>query len=361
MRESEKDTINKSETLKNQDMLNSPEKKERKDYMVDIFTGIRPTGDLTVANYLGAVKPIVELQDEEKEIMVFVADLHALTDHEPHQARKFTNEVVADYLALGLDPERTDIFVQSEITPEVTTLMTWLSRHISASELLRVPTLKDKLKKNSRPETANALLLLYPVMMASDIILQRAHKVPVGEDQLAHMEVTRKLIRRFNNQYGEILPTPKVLEVEAPLRLQSLRGDGKMSKTNPKGAIFLTDSPEEAADKIKRAQTAFAGKMNETLKSHILLAQELARTEEDKNMIDQIVQKHMSGEKVMGDFKQILTKITKNFLHEFQEKRQKITQDPDYVSGILKTGAKKAKQNAKNTLDLIENSTWEAS
>jgi len=351
MREFKIDNINISYIRK------SPENKERKGYLVDVFTGIRPTGDLTVANYLGAIKPIVKLQNSGKDLMVFVADLHALTDHEPSQARKFTNAVVADYIALGLKPDRTTIFAQSKLNPEISTLITWLSRHISAAELLRVPTLKEKLKKGSRPETANTLLLLYPLMMAADILLQRAREVPVGEDQLAHMEVTRKLVRRFNKQYGDVLPMPKVLQVES-LRIKSLRGDGKMSKTNPDGAIFLTDTAEVVEKKIKSAKTAFAGEMTDMLRSHTLLAKELAYKKRDRDDVDQIIRDHMSGKKVMGDFKKILTTITQDFLEKFQEERKAVVRNPNYIPEILESGSRTAKKNARETLGLIEKAMW---
>ena len=321
-------------------------------YKVELLTGIRPTGDLTVANYLGAVAPIVKLQSQGASPMVFVADLHAVTDNEPAIVRRYTHRVVADYIALGVDPRKTQIYLQSDIAGEVTTFTALLARHISIAELLRVPTLKDKLKKNARPETANALLLLYPVLMAADILLNRAKKVPVGEDQLAHMEVTRLLARRFNKRYGELLPIPQVLQVKS-LRILSLKGEGKMSKTNPGGALFLTDDMEMVAKKIKAAETAFEGVVNDKLESHILIAKELAKTESERDEVDAIIQAHKSGKPVMGQFKQLLTRIVQNFLEEFQAKRAETTKDPSYIPSVLEEGAKVARKNAIETLDEV--------
>jgi tryptophanyl-tRNA synthetase len=319
-------------------------------YKVELLTGIRPTGDLTVANYLGAVPPIVELQARGVSPVVFVADLHAITDKEPSAVRQHIHGVVADYIALGIDPQKTKIYLQSKIAGEVTTFTTFLARLVSVAELLRVPTLKDKLKNNVRPETANALLLLYPVMMAADILLNRAEKVAVGEDQLPHMEVTCLLARKFNKRYGELFPIPQVLQVKS-LRILSLRGEGKMSKTNPSGAIFLTDDAKTVANKIKAAETAFQGVMNERLESHILIAKGLAKTRSERDEVDAIIEAHKSGKPVMSQFKQMLTRIVQNFTEEFQAKRAEITRDPSYISSVLEEGAKVARENAIETLD----------
>ncbi|MDP3015245.1 MAG: tryptophan--tRNA ligase [bacterium] len=326
-------------------------------YKVEVLTGIRPTNDLTIANYLGAVMPIIELQAQGISPVVFVADLHALTDNEPATIRQYIYGVVADYIALGVDPQKANIYLQSDIIGEVTTLTTLLSRHISVAELLRVPTLKDKLKANTRPETANTLLFLYPILMAADILLNRARKVPVGEDQLAHIEVTRLLARRFNKKYGEVFPIPDVLQVK-PLRILSLKGEGKMSKTNPNGAIFLTDNLKTVARKIKSAETAFEMIVNEKLKSHILIAGKLAKTESEREEVDAIIQEHKTGKPVMGRFKQLFIRIVQNFLAEFQGKRAEIMRDPSYIPSVLEKGAKIARENAIETLQEVKRVLW---
>lgn len=342
---------NTSSTLKSKITSRTKKKKESRtmNCKVEILTGIRPTGDLTVANYLGAVMPVIELQEQGISPVVFVADLHAITDNEPAIVRDYIHAVVADYIALGVDPCKTKIYLQSDIAGEVTMCTTLLARLITVAELLRVPTIKDKLKTNARPETANALLLLYPVLMAADILLNKTRRVPVGEDQLAHMQVARLLARRFNKKYGKVFPVPEVLQVKS-LRILSLKGEGKMSKTNPGGAIFLTDTLKTAASKIKAAETAFAGIMNEKLESHILVAKGLAKTESERDEVDAIIAEHKSGKPVMGKFKQLLTRITQNFLREFQAKRTKIMQDSSYIPSVLEEGAKVARQNAIETL-----------
>ncbi len=321
------------------------------EYKVDILTGVRPTAALTVANYLGAVKHIVDLQKKTKNIVIFVADLHAITDHEPSEVTKHINEVVADYIALGVDPNRAIIYKQSDIAGEVATLSLFLARHTTVAELLRIPTLKEKLKGERRPEAANALLFFYPIMMAADILVQRAHFVPVGEDQLPHIEITRKLAKKFNKKYKKIFPIPNALKVKT-LRILSLRGEGKMSKTTPAGAIFLSDTPEEAAYKIKKAETALEGQMTEKLESHILLAYGLANNPDDKKAINEIIERHKKGEQVMGEFKKVLTKIVQEFLTKFQQKRNKISDKE--IEDILERGARKACENAQETIELLK-------
>lgn len=319
-------------------------------YRVEVFTGIRPTRDLTIANYLGAVKPVVKLQNQGFSTMVFVADLHALTDNEPSLVKKYIPEIVADYIAFGLDPSKTKIYLQSDLVSEISVFTLLLSRQINVAELLRVPTLKDKLKKKDQPETANVLLFLYPVMMAADILLNRAQKIPVGEDQIPHLEMVRELGRRFNKKYGNILPLPEVLQIKS-YRILSLKGEGKMSKTNPQGAIFLTDDLKIISRKVKMAETAFEGVMNEKLESHILIAKELAKTEKERQEIEFLVKEHKAKKRVMKRFKELFNQIIQDFLKEFQIKRKKIIQNPSYISRVLKEGALIAKKNAQETLE----------
>ena len=324
---------------------------------VDILTGLRPTNNLTIANYLGAVKPIIDLQNKNHSALIFIADLHAITDKKPLAVKKIINSVVADYIALGIDPSKTKIFTQSAIENEIAILTIFLSRLISVAELLRIPTLKEKLKTNAQPETANTLLLLYPVMMAADILLQRTKKVPVGKDQLAHLEVSRELTKRFNKQYKEIFPIPQPLQIKT-LNILSLKGEGKMSKTSPKNAILLTDNVETVAQKIKSAETAFAGIMTEKLESHILITKSLCKNNLEQKEIDVLIEEHMKGKLVMGQFKKIMTRVVQSFLTEFQTKKVEVMQDPLYIPSILEQGAKIAKKNAQETLRLVKEAMW---
>lgn len=327
------------------------------EYKTETLTGIRPTANLTVANYVGAIKPFIALQKNGARAMVFVADLHALTDSEPSVAKKFTKEITADYLALGLDPKKTIIYAQSAIECQIYHLTNLLARHITVAELLRVPALKDKLKQDARPETANALLLMYPVMMAADILIHRAKEVPVGEDQLAHIEATRELARRFNARYGEVFPLPQAHKLKA-MKILSLKGKEKMSKSLPAGAIFLTDNPKSAAQKIKKAETATEGEMSENLESHIILAKELNDSVAKQRQIDEIIEAHMRKKQVMDEFKNLFAKIVGEFLEKFQVRRNEIILDPDYIDSILENGKKVAQESANETLKIVKDALY---
>ncbi len=322
------------------------------EYKVEVFTGIRPSGGLTIANAIGAVNPIVKLQNEEEigNTMVFVADLHALTDGEPNETQGHVLDVVKDYIALGLDPKRNSIFVQSSLIQEIGELNLYLSRLVTIAELMRVPTLKEKIKKGQNESNANSLLAMYPIMMASDILLQRSEYVPVGEDQVAHIEITRVLAQKFNKKYGETLPLPKVLSLGAPVRVKSLNGNGKMSKSDPSGAILLDDPIEVSLNKIKRAQTAFAKESSDSLDALIMIG-EYVSNEEEKEQLKGIIKRHYEGENVMGEFKSALSIPLERFLTEFQSKKNEIS-NQDIEKKIIEDCAI-AKKNAQETISMV--------
>ncbi|MGI6423120.1 MAG: tryptophan--tRNA ligase [Candidatus Dojkabacteria bacterium] len=319
------------------------------DYKVEAFTGIRPTGGLTIANAIGGVNPIVKLQESGKikSSMVFVADLHALTDTEAKDSQKAVIDVVKDYISLGLDPKKNKIFIQSMLVEEVAELTIYLCRLVSVAELLRVPTLKEKIKHGQSETSANVLLAMYPIMMAADILLQRTEYVPVGEDQLAHMEMTRFLAQKFNKRYGDVFPIPKTLSLGEPIRVKSLNGSGKMSKTDPNGAILLDDPIEISLSKIKKAQTAFAGERSETLETLVLIGEFLSKEEERSN-ISAIMQRHYAGENVMGELKSFIGALLKKYLEEFQSKKKSL--DEEEILKKIEEDSKIAKKNAQDTL-----------
>jgi tryptophanyl-tRNA synthetase len=318
-------------------------------YAVEVFTGIRPTGALTIANYVGAIRPTLSLLEGGLKPVVFVADLHALTTHEPAEISGFTKEVILNYVALGLDPAKADIFVQSAIAPEVFELTSYLSRHITIAELLRVPTLKDKVSPTQREESATAFLALYPVMMAADILLQRARLIPVGDDQIAHIELTRKLAERFNRAYGPVFPEPEAMRMQESARILGLQGNGKMGKSHPHEALFLTDSTDDVRTKIKHAKTGFAGEMNDVLHSHANLVKAIS----DKSTeiaVDELLTRHIKGEKVMGQFKALMFERVSSFLEDFQEKRAELLKRPELVSEALLRGNQNAHAVAQETI-----------
>lgn len=318
-----------------------------------IVTGIRPTATLTIANLIGAVFPLLGLQkqSESNEILVFVATLHGLTDHETEQLK--TIDIVKDYIALGLDPSKIVIFDQFALRKEVALLKLYFERHITVSRACNVPTLKDKLKDGQKPQNATVSLMSYPIMMAVDIFLQDAGIVPVGKDQFAHMEVARKLADDFNEKYGngkQVIVRPETMNIDEPVNILSLSGEGKMSKSKPEGAIFLTDKPAEIRKKVKRAETVFEGQKSEKIDSLITIAKSIApeRSEE----IDELIKKHFNGEKVMGTFKALVAEIITDFTTQFQERRAHITEQE--VQEILDKGIVVARANAEKVLNRVE-------
>ncbi|PJE73638.1 MAG: tryptophan--tRNA ligase [Candidatus Terrybacteria bacterium CG10_big_fil_rev_8_21_14_0_10_41_10] len=322
------------------------------EYKTKILTGLRPTNALTVANYLGAVKPILDLQGDGEKPFVFVADLHALTDNEPEVVNRRKEEIVAIYLALGLDPEKNVIYMQSDLKDLVYDLAMILARGITVSELLRVPALKDKIRPGVGPETANVLLALYPILMAADILIQRAEKVPIGEDQVSHLEVARELARKFNSKYGEVFPLPQPFAVNA-LKILSLKGDGKMSKSKPEWAILLTDTAKEIEKKIKSAETSFEGEMTPNLESIIKMAKGLTGDKEAHDKLDSLIIRHMKKEQVMGELKKLISEIACAFNENFQKKLMKIKSDENIVKNVLKDGGKIARERAEETMSLV--------
>lgn len=315
-----------------------------------VLTGIRPTSNLTIANYIGAIMPILTFQEQGVEPYVFVADIHALTDNEP-EVLKYSDEILIDLLAAGVNPKKTIIYKQSSIASEIGVLTLLLARHVSVAELLRLPTLKEKVKSET-VENANALLMMYPVMMAADILIQRANIIPVGKDQESHIEIARKIARRFNQEIQNIFPEPKTHVMET-VKILSLRGESKMSKSKPEDAIFLTDDPNTIENKIKRAQTASAGIMSENLASHILLIKTICKDLEILEKVDSIIKEHISGINVMGAFKKIFIEIVINFLSDFQSKRQEIVMNKENYSLQLDLSSKIAISRAKETMQIV--------
>ncbi|MFW5794122.1 MAG: tryptophan--tRNA ligase [Bacillota bacterium] len=233
--------------------------------MKRIVSGIKPTGSLTLGNYLGAIKQFVKLQKERKEdeFFLFIADLHAITTRQvPHELRKRTLDIAAMYLARGLNKERTTLFIQSEI-PQHAELGYILQANVYMGELERMTQYKEKKDKNDSAITSS--LFTYPALMAADILLYDADYVPVGEDQKQHLELTRDIANRFNNYYADFFTVPEPLIAEIGARIMDLQNPTKkMSKSenNPKGYITLFDDKKTIIKKIKSAKTDSLGIIN---------------------------------------------------------------------------------------------------
>ena len=221
--------------------------------METVLSGIRPTGNLHLGNYFGAMKSFLKMQDEYN-CYFFIADWHSLTTHpHPDNILNNTHTILAEYLACGLDPNKATIYVQSDVK-EVLELYMYLNMNAYLGELERTTTFKDKARK--QPNNVNAGLLTYPTLMASDILMHRAHKVPVGKDQEQNMEMARKFARRFNHIYEvDLFPEPESFSFgKEALKIPGLDGSGKMGKSEG-NAIYLMDDEKTIKQKVMKAVT----------------------------------------------------------------------------------------------------------
>lgn len=230
-------------------------------FMTRILSGIKPTGKLTLGNYIGALRHFKDFQ-ESGEVFIFIADLHALTmPIDPNELRENSRDLAAFYLASGLDPKKCTIFLQSTVSAHAE-LNAILQNYLYMGELRRMTQFKDKCSKMNDSEIGLGIFA-YPVLMAADILLYDANIVPVGEDQTQHVEICRDLVKRFNHRYGDILIMPRAQVTKVGARIMSLSDPSKkMSKSDPKGDIFLKDDEKTIRKKIMSAVTDMVGKVN---------------------------------------------------------------------------------------------------
>jgi len=313
-----------------------------------IFSGVKPTGTPHIGNYIGSIKQWIDLQKKYPCIFCIV-DLHAITvQHVPAQLRALTLDIAATYLAAGVNPEEHTLFIQSEVLEHAQ--LTWILNSLAKiSELKLMHQFKEKSKEDSK--NINAALFDYPVLMAADILLYKTTHVPVGEDQMQHIELARELARRFNTRFGEVFPVPDGIVQKFGSRIMGLDNPAKkMSKTAPSAYnyILLSDSLDDARDKIKRAVTdsgreiVFNAK-KPALSNLLTIYSALA------NMpIADIEKKYL--EKGYKEFKEGLTDAVCGFLEPFQKQYKKIRADETFLNKILDHGASRAKKIAQKTL-----------
>ena len=307
--------------------------------MKRIVSGIKPTGTLTLGNYLGAIKQFVKLQQKmtDCEFYLFVADLHAITVRQvPHELRKRILDIAAMYLACGLDKERTVLYIQSEVMQNVE-LGYILQSNVYMGELERMTQFKDKTAKSETSITAS--LFTYPALMAADIILYDADYVPVGDDQKQHLELTRTIANRFNNHYGDFFTVPEPLIPEVGARIMDLQNpEKKMSKSdsNEKGYITLFDDPATIKRKIKSAVTDSIGVVKYDPKNQKGLANLLTiYASITDRKIDDIVEQYKDSS--YKQFKEDLGQTIVDVLQPIQEKYNKIVKSNE-LQDILNNG-----------------------
>jgi len=316
-----------------------------------IFSGIRPTGGLHIGNYLGAIKQWIALQ-EKNECVFCVVDLHAITTpYDPKELQKNILETTAVYLSAGINPEKSIIFVQSEVKEHAE--LAWLLGTITPmGELSRMTQFKEKSKQHR--DYINSGLFTYPVLMASDILLYKTQAVPVGKDQEQHVELARTIAKKFNQKFGKVFPEPETILPKAGAKIMSLTDPKrKMSKSDdPKSCISLFDSPEDITKKIMSAETDSGKEVtyNVTKKPGISNLLTIYSLLTDRTTQD--IEKQFKG-KGYGDFKKSLAKVLVDYLEPFRRKQKELQTRDVYVKEILKSGASRARIIAQTTMQEV--------
>jgi tryptophanyl-tRNA synthetase len=316
-----------------------------------IFSGIRPTGDIHLGNYLGAIKQWVELQNANDCIFCIV-DLHAITTpYEPANLQDQIFELAVDYLAVGLDPEKCVLFVQSRIKEHAE--LAWLLGTVTpVGELKRMTQFKDKAKQH--PEYVNAGLFNYPLLMAADILLYKTDAVPIGKDQQQHVELTRAAARYFNKRFCSVLKEPKVMVSSGKKILSLCEPDKKMSKTgSQKGCIGIFEEPDAIQKKIAAAvtDTEKTIKFDEKRKpgiSNLLTIYSLTSQKSVKQLENEFKDKNYS------EFKRRLSTDLIKYLDPIRRKRKEMLSRETYVTDILNRGAARAQTIAAQTMSEIK-------
>ncbi len=314
-------------------------------------SGVRPTGKQHLGNYFGAVVNFVKMQ-EMYDSYFFVADYHSLTTH-PNAADLHSNvkQIVVEYLASGVDPNKCALYLQSDV-PQIPELYLIFNMFAYLGELERSATFKEKVR--SQPDNVNAGLLTYPVLMGVDIIIHKAHKVPVGKDQQQHLEMTRDFVKRFNNLYKvEYFPEPQAFNFDDTLvSIPSLDGEGKMSKSKgEQTCIYLADEPEVLRKKIMRATTADTptepNSPKPTAVQNLFDLMKLVSTPETIKTFDDSFNNCTIR---YGDLKKQLAEDMVNYLAPIREKIKELNSNDKLLSEILGDGGAKARTSAAQTL-----------
>lgn len=317
-----------------------------------IFSGIRATGRLHLGNYLGAIKGMLELQDNPDYEMLFaVVDLHAMTTpYNKESLAKDTYEVVLDYLAAGMDPEKSHLILQSQVADLHTELMMYFSTVVTVPRMQHLPTYKDKIRQH--PEDVTMALLNYPILMAADILMYKSSLVPVGVDQEPHLEVTREIARKMNEKYGTDFPEPKRFATEGEY-VPSLKGEGKMSKTVEGSYINLGDNLEAIKDRLAGAPTDSG--QGETIPQEGGVANLLKLVElfEGKEKRAGYEAAYRDQGIRYQEMKNDLAEAIYRTLEPIQAKRQELEANPDYVNQVLEKGKEAARAYGRETIDEV--------
>lgn len=318
-----------------------------------ILTGDRPTGKLHLGHYIGSLKNRVKLQDEYDQY-ILIADVQALTDNfeNPQKVRDSIRELVLDYLAVGIDPQKSTIVVQSMI-PEIAELTVFYLNLVTLERVLRNPTVKDEIKQKNFGKSIPAGFAMYPVSQAADITAFQADLVPVGADQLPMIEQTREIVRKFNSLYGETLVEPKALLGDEP-RLVGTDGQAKMSKSL-NNAIYLSDEAEVVSKKVMSMYTD-PTRIKPTDLGHVEnnpVFMYMGAFGQDKPKIEEYKQRYRDGKVGDVEVKKYLAEVLNNLLDPIRAKRSEFEKQPDFVNKVLLDGVKKGRETAGQTMSKV--------
>jgi len=316
-----------------------------------VVSGIRPTGNLHLGNYFGAVKNFLKMQ-ETHQCYFFIADYHSLTTH-PTPANLHSNvkDVLIEYLAAGLDPEKSTIYVQSDV-PETTELYLLLNMNAYVGELQRVTSFKDKVR--SQPNNVNAGLLTYPTLMAADVLLHKAAKVPVGKDQEQNLEMMRTFARRFNNMYKtDYFTIPSAYNFgEQLVKVPGLDGNGKMGKSEgAANAVYLNEDPKVLRKKVMKAKTdSGPTEMNQEKPEAIQNLFKLMSIVSAEDTVKHFDDLYNNCQIRYGDFKKQLAEDMIIFTEPIRERILSLSSNDEYLRKVAKMGSEKARESAIKTI-----------
>lgn len=316
-----------------------------------VVSGIRPTGDLHLGNYFGALRNFLKMQ-YENNCYFFIADYHSLTTHPtPEDLHGNVKRVLVNYLAAGLDPETACVYIQSDV-PQIAELYLLLNMNAYVGELERVASFKEKIRR--QPDNVNAGLLTYPTLMAADIIIHRAHKVPVGKDQEQHLEMTRNFVNRFNRMYKvDYFPEPTAYNFgEELIKIPGLDGSTKMSKSdNENSCLYLGDSPEAIRKKVKRAVTDQGPtEPNQPKPQAIENIFNIMKAVSPLDTYTYFSDLYNNCQIRYGDMKAQLAEDVIHFTEPFRERIAELSADNEYLRKIAAIGAEKARESAAKTV-----------
>lgn len=314
-----------------------------------IVSGIRSTGNLHLGNYFGAIKNFVKMQ-HKNHCYFFIADFHSLTTHPtPDDLHGKTKQILSEYIACGIDPEVATIYLQSDL-PEVAELYLLLNMNAYMGELERTTTFKEKVRL--QPNNVNAGLLTYPVLMAADIIIHKAVKVPVGKDQEQNLEMTRRFAKRFNHMYKvDYFPEPVPYNFgESLIKIPGLDGKGKMGKSEGNG-IFLSEDPESIRQKVMRAVTdSGPTRNNQEMSEPVKNLFTLMNVVSESGTVEFFRNKYNNCEISYGEMKQQLADDIILFTKPFRGKILDISSNENYLRKVVREGAEKARESAAKTI-----------